>query len=157
MSILLYFALLLQHARTHTHTHTHTYTHTHTCKPADTQTHIHNHTHTHTHTHTHLHCHQTHRALGARRTRGLSRRGPAAALALAVLALLLMAHGAHGAECTREGSLPCTFGGCTFSLDADQFLERTGSCADKWGTLYLTSKNIKGLREGVFDNMRACT
>ena len=90
----------------------------------------------------------------------MSRRGPAAALALAVLALLLMAHGAHGAECYYEGagaSLPCTFGGCTFSLDADQFLERTGSCADKSGYLYLSYKNIKGLREGVFDNMGSCT
>ena len=91
------------------------------------------------------------------RTRGLSRRGPAAALALAVLALLLMAHGAHGAECEFRGSLPCSFGGCTFSLDADQFLERTGSCADKSGALYLNYKNIKGLREGVFDNMGSCT
>ncbi len=90
----------------------------------------------------------------------MSRRGPAAALALAVLALLLMAHGAHGAECYFSGagaSLPCTFGGCTFSLDADQFLERTGSCADKSGRLYLNNENIKGLREGVFDNMGSCT
>ena len=87
----------------------------------------------------------------------MSRRGPAAALALAVLALLLMAHGAHGAECTLGGSLPCSFGGCTFSLDADQFLERTGSCADKSGALYLNDRIIKGLREGVFDNMGSCT
>ena len=87
----------------------------------------------------------------------MSRRGPAAALALAVLALLLMAHGARGAECTRYGSLPCSFGGCTFSLGADQFLERTGSCADKSGALSLDSRNIKGLREGVFDNMGSCT
>ena len=78
-------------------------------------------------------------------------------LALAVLALLLMAHGAHGAECTWRGSLPCTWGGCAFSLGADQFLERTGSCADKSGTLDLRSDNIKGLREGVFDNMGSCT
>ena len=91
----------------------------------------------------------------------MSRRGPAAALALAFLPLILMARGAHGAECASlssgSGSLPCTFGGCTFSLDADQFLERTGSCADKSGILYLNSKNIKGLREGVFDNMGSCT
>ena len=91
----------------------------------------------------------------------MSRRGPAAALAFAVLALLLMAHGAHGAECIYVGqqgqSLPCTWGGCTFSLGADQFLERTGSCADKSGMLYLDNRNIKGLREGVFDNMGSCT
>ena len=70
-----------------------------------------------------------------------------------------MARGAHGAECDwgAEASLPCTFGGCTFSLDADQFLERTGSCADKSGTLALDHRNIKGLREGVFDNMGSCT
>ena len=86
----------------------------------------------------------------------MSRRGPATALALAFLPLILMARGAHGTECTLLGSLPCSFGGCTFSLDADQFLERTGSCADKSGTLDLESKNIKGLREGVFDNMGAC-
>ena len=87
----------------------------------------------------------------------MSRRGPATALALAFLPLILMARGAHGTECTYGGSLPCSFGGCTFSLDADQFLERTGSCADKSGILYLNSKNIKGLREGVFDNMGSCT
>ena len=89
----------------------------------------------------------------------MSRRGPAAALALAVLALLLMAHGAHGAECYYSGagaSLPCSFGGCTFSLAADQFLERTGSCADKSGILWLGDRNITGLREGVFDNMGSC-
>jgi hypothetical protein len=71
-----------------------------------------------------------------------------------------MARGAHGTECRgyyEGGSLPCSFGGCTFSLDADQFLERTGSCADKSGGLWLYNKNIKGLREGVFDNMGSCT
>ena len=89
----------------------------------------------------------------------MSRRGPATALALAFLPLILMARGAHGAECAwgPEASLPCTFGGCTFSLDADQFLERTGSCADKSGYLFLNNRNIKGLREGVFDNMGSCT
>ena len=90
----------------------------------------------------------------------MSRRAQAAALALAVLALLLMAHGAHGAECSSGnygGSLPCTFGGCTFSLGADQFLDRAGSCAGKSGRLYLHRRNIKGLREGVFDNMGSCT
>mgnify|MGYP004114414835 CR=1 FL=1 len=61
------------------------------------------------------------------------------------------------ADTRYQGRLPCTFGGCTFSLDADQFLERTGSCADKSGTLYLDNRNIKGLREGVFDNMGSCT
>ena len=90
----------------------------------------------------------------------MSRRGPATALALAFLPLILMARGAHGAECPsgywESGSLPCAFGGCTFSLDADQFLERTGSCADKGGTLWLNYRNIKGLREGVFDNMTSC-
>ena len=91
----------------------------------------------------------------------MSRRGPATALALAFLPLILMARGAHGTECewqaTYGGSLPCSFGGCTFSLDADQFLERTGSCADKSGNLHLSRRNIKGLREGVFDNMGSCT
>ena len=90
----------------------------------------------------------------------MSRRAQAAALALAVLALLLMAHGAHGAECFSKGagaSLPCTFGGCTFSLGADQFLDRAGSCADKSGILNLGNTNIEGLREGVFDNMGSCT
>ena len=87
----------------------------------------------------------------------MSRRAQAAALALAVLALLLMAHGAHGAECRSSASLPCTVGGCTFSLGADQFLDRAGSCADQSGSLYLYNRNIKGLREGAFDNMGACT
>ena len=88
----------------------------------------------------------------------MSRRAQAAALALAVLALLLMAHGAHGAECSFDGKvLPCTWGGCTFSRGADQFLDRAGSCADQSGTLQLDDRNIKGLREGVFDNMGSCT
>ena len=85
--------------------------------------------------------------------------GLAAARALVVLAVLLLAvHGAHGAECTSSGSLPCTFGGsggCNFFLDADEFLDRTGSCPDQGGALRLSYKNIKGLRPNVFDNMGA--
>ena len=89
---------------------------------------------------------------------------PAAARALAVLAVLLLAvHGAHGAECTWDqnvegGSLPCTFGGsggCNFFLDADEFLDRTGSCPDQGGILWLNDKSIKGLKPDVFDNMGA--
>ena len=89
-------------------------------------------------------------------------RAPAAARALVVLAVLLLAvHGAHGAECNYYGdgaALPCTFGGsggCTFFLDADEFLDRTGSCPDQGGWLYLNSENIKGLRPDVFRNMGA--
>ena len=95
------------------------------------------------------------------RNRGLSRsRGPAAARALAALAVLLAIHSAHGAECAYGGSLPCTFGGsvgCNFFLDADQFLDRTGSCADQSGILYLNKKNIKGLKPDVFDSMGSVT
>ena len=89
-------------------------------------------------------------------------RAPAAARALVVLAVLLLAvHGAHGAECHYSGAgatLPCTFGGsggCNFFLDADDFLDRTGSCPDQGGWLYLNDKYIKGLKPDVFDNMGA--
>ena len=86
---------------------------------------------------------------------------PAAARALVVLAVLLLAvHGAHGVECDWETSLPCTFGGsggCNFFLDADEFLDRTGSCPDQGGALYLNDKNIKGLKPDVFNYMGAVT
>jgi len=88
-------------------------------------------------------------------------RGPAAARALVALAVLLLAvRGAHGAECSpgSGASLPCTFGGsggCNFFLDADEFLDRTGSCPAQGGYLYLNNKNIKGLKPDVFDNMGA--
>ena len=88
-------------------------------------------------------------------------RAPAAVRALVVLAVLLLAvHGAHGAECSYGGSLPCTFGGsggCNFFLDADEFLDRTGSCPNQGGTLWLNYKNIKGLKPDVFRNMGAVT
>jgi hypothetical protein len=87
----------------------------------------------------------------------LSRRSQAAAIALAVLAVLAMTHTAHGVECSYSGHLPCSFAGksgvCEFSLDADEFLQRAGSCPERGGTLYLNSKRIKGLREDVFGNM----
>jgi len=104
--------------------------------------------HVHAHARTHYH----------HRKRGVSRsRGPAAARALVVLAVLLLAvRGAHGAECSPGCCLPCTFGGsdgCNFFLDADRFLDRTGSCPAQGGYLYLSYKNIKGLKPDVFDNM----
>ena len=73
-----------------------------------------------------------------------------------------MTHTAHGIECTySDGSLPCSFGAsgtgslCEFSLDANDLVQRTGSCPQQGGTLYLNSRRIKGLREDVFDNMGA--
>jgi len=111
--------------------------------------------HVHAHARTHYH----------HRKRGVSRsRGPAAARALVVLAVLLLAvRGAHGAECYWQGSgasLPCTFGGsggCNFFLDANRFLDRTGSCPAQGGELWLYARNIKGLKPDVFDNMGAVT
>ena len=47
--------------------------------------------------------------------------------------------------------------GAAFVLDADDFLDRTGSCPDQGGILYLNDKNIKGLKPDVFDNMGAVT
>ena len=53
--------------------------------------------------------------LGTTRARGLTRRGRAAALAIEVLALLAMTHSAF-AECMgAPRTLPCDYGGCTFS------------------------------------------
>jgi hypothetical protein len=81
---------------------------------------------------------------------------PGAALTLFALCLSLLLSNARGAECTSGGSLPCSFGGCEFSKDANGVLDRTGSCPTQTGWLYLDRRGIKGLREGVFSNMGAC-
>jgi hypothetical protein len=81
---------------------------------------------------------------------------PGAALTLFALCLSLLLSNARGAECTYGGSLPCSFGGCEFSKDANGVLDRTGSCPTQTGWLYLDRRGIKGLREGVFSNMGAC-
>jgi hypothetical protein len=81
---------------------------------------------------------------------------PGAALTLFALCLSLLLSNARGAECTYGGSLPCSFGGCEFSKDANGVLDRTGSCPTQTGVLYLDRRGIKGLREGVFSNMGAC-
>ena len=81
---------------------------------------------------------------------------PGAALTLFALCLSLLLSNARGAECTQYGSLPCSFGGCEFSKDANGVLDRTGSCPTQTGWLYLDRRGIKGLREGVFSNMGAC-
>jgi len=85
---------------------------------------------------------------------------PGAELTLFALCLSLLlsnTHGfGHGAECTRRWWLPCSFGGCKFYLDANGFLDRTGSCPSQGGTLDLHGQGIKGLREDVFSNMSAC-
>ena len=101
--------------------------------------------------------------------------GRAAVLALTVLAVLAMTPTAPAIEC-NHGDMPCTLGGdagCNFFLDAEDFLDRTGTCADQipWypsarctgdcaansGELKLSglgmTKKIKGLRENVFANM----
>jgi hypothetical protein len=81
---------------------------------------------------------------------------PGAAFTLFALCLSLLLSNARGAQCTQGGSLPCSFGGCEFSKDANGVLDRTGSCPTQTGSLYLPSRGIKGLREGVFSNMGAC-
>ncbi len=88
---------------------------------------------------------------------GLSRRGRSAELALLIVFLFFLFPTAHGAECTWEGSLPCTFGPCSFSTDASGVLDVTRSCPAQTGTLWLGNKGITALRDGVFDNMGACT
>jgi Leucine-rich repeat (LRR) protein len=84
------------------------------------------------------------------------RRGRSAEPALLIVSLLSLFLTAQGAECKWESGLPCTFGPCSFSTDASGVLYRTGSCPDQQGTLYLTNKGIKALRDGVFNNMGAC-
>jgi hypothetical protein len=81
---------------------------------------------------------------------------PGAALTLFALCLSLLLSNARGAQCTYGGSLPCSFGGCEFSKDANGVLDRTGSCPTKTGNFWLDRRGIKGLREGVFSNMGAC-
>ena len=57
--------------------------------------------------------------------------------------------------CTQKGSLPCSFGGCRFSKDADGRLQRQGTCAQSHGTLYLERRGIKYLSSAVFDDVGA--
>ena len=96
---------------------------------------------------------------------------------LLIVSLLSLFLTAHGAECepnslwamnpgmtweeawskAHEGIMPCTFGDCTFFTDANGTLDRSGSCPDQTGTLFLRNKNIEALRDGVFNNMGACT
>ena len=102
-----------------------------------------------------------HKAVKRMQHRGLAqaahtRRGHTAALAISALCVSALLSNAHGAECGEVGSLPCSFGDCTFSKDASGYLDRTGSCPTKTGTLWISHKGIKGLREGVFSNMTAC-
>jgi hypothetical protein len=89
-----------------------------------------------------------------------TRRGQTAALAsaLCVSSVLSNAHCSNVVpKCTQfDYSLPCTYGGCEFSKDASGVLDRTGSCPTMTGELWLGSKGIKGLRDGVFSNMGAC-
>jgi hypothetical protein len=60
--------------------------------------------------------------------------------------------------CSQSGSLPCTFGLCTFSINGSGVLDRTGDCPEQSGILWLTNQGITAFaRDGVFNNMRACT
>jgi Leucine-rich repeat (LRR) protein len=63
----------------------------------------------------------------------------------------------YGAECSNDSGLPCTYGTCTFLKDSNGVLDRTGSCLTRSGQLFLQNKGITGLRNGVFNNMGACT
>ena len=57
-------------------------------------------------------------------------------------------------EAGSPGSLlPCTFGGCTFSKDADGTLSKTGTCSGTTGSLHLSGKGIKALPAGIFDDV----
>ena len=49
--------------------------------------------------------------------------------------------------------LPCSFGGCIFSLVQDNVLQRNASCAGQAGDLYLNSRGIKTVPADVFHNM----
>ena len=52
--------------------------------------------------------------------------------------------------CSPSSSLPCTFGGCTFSKDAGGMLSKQGTCSGTTGRLYLNSKGIESLSADVF-------
>ena len=56
--------------------------------------------------------------------------------------------------CTVDSAvLPCSFGGCIFSLVQDNVLQRNGTCAGQAGDLYLNSRGIKTVPADVFHNM----
>jgi hypothetical protein len=94
--------------------------------------------------------------MGATQKGGFQRRGRSAEPALLIVSLLSLFLTAHGAECSWESGLPCTFGPCSFFTDASGVLDRTGSCPVWPGDLYLSNKGIKALKDGVFNNMGAC-
>ena len=102
---------------------------------------VHNYFNTHTHTHTH-----THRVMGATQKGGFQKMGLSAEPALLIVSLLSLFLTADGAECSSEGSLPCTFGACSFSTDTSGVLDRTGSCPDQAGALYLNILNFVSVR-----------
>ena len=57
---------------------------------------------------------------------------------------------AQQSTCSSSGSLPCMFGDCTFSKDANGMLTKTGTCSGSTGTLHLNSKGITALSADVF-------
>ena len=61
--------------------------------------------------------------------------------------------------CTQVSSvvLPCSFGGCIFSLVQDNVLQRNGTCAGQAGHLHLQSRGIKTVPADVFHNMGSVT
>jgi hypothetical protein len=54
-----------------------------------------------------------------------------------------------------DDTLPCIFGGCTFSKDAHGTLSKTGSCTGTTGSLYLKRRGITALSAGVFYDVGA--
>ena len=57
-------------------------------------------------------------------------------------------------NCRWLGQLPCSWGGCDFSLAPNGSLSSTGQCARETSTLYLDQKAIKYFAPGVFKGMR---
>ena len=55
--------------------------------------------------------------------------------------------------CSYSGSLPCMFGGCTFSKDANGMLTKTGTCSGTTGALWLNYKGITNLSADVFHHV----
>ncbi len=52
--------------------------------------------------------------------------------------------------------MPCIYGGCTFSKDANGVLDRAGSGPTQGVELWLDNRGLMALRGGVFDNMGSC-
>ena len=84
---------------------------------------------------------------------------PSVFIAVFLMSVSVCPRAVLAVECWRYGTLPCTFGNCTFSfVDAATAneLKREGTCTSTGDTLYIHNLNfLDTVQPGVFSNMPA--